>query len=126
MKNAYPSRTKDKWQHALTRPLTRRTPYETIELMRGDLFELLDLLTTNFFDHPESRAANDAEIQRVADRLKELTPYRDRAARAALRAGRIDYAINIDPDDDDPAPCCGPFSVKGWQELHRQWEQAHR
>jgi hypothetical protein len=107
-------------------PLTRRTPYETIELMRGDLFELLDVLTTHFFDQAESRTANDADIQRVADRLKELTPYRDRAARAALKAGRIDYACNIDPDDDDPGPSCGPFSVQGWEELHRRWEQSHR
>jgi hypothetical protein len=126
MKKPYPSRAEDRWQHALTRPLTRRTPYETIELMRGDLFELLDILTTHFFDHPESRAANNADIQRVADRLKELTPHRDRAARAALRAGRIDYACNIDPDDDDPGPGCGPFSIKGWEELQRQWEQAPR
>jgi hypothetical protein len=126
MKNSYPSRAKDKWQHALTRPITPRTPYETIELVRSDLFELLDLLTTNFFDHPDSWAANNADIQDVADRLKEIAPYRDRAARAALKAGRIDYACNIDPDEYDPGPSCGPFSVKGWEELHRQWEQAHR
>jgi len=126
MKKPYPSRAKDRWQHALTKPLTRRTPYETIELMRGDLFELLDILTTHFFDHPESHGANNDEIQRVADRLKELTPYRDQAARAALKAGRIDYACNIDPDDDDPGPRCGPFSIKGWEELHRQWELAHQ
>jgi hypothetical protein len=125
MKKPNPSRARDKWQHALTRPLTHRTPYETIELIRGDLFELLDLLTTNIFNHPASWASNDAEIQRVADRLKELTPYRDRAARAALKAGRIDYAINIAPDDDDRSPGCGPFSTKGWEELHRQWERAH-
>ncbi len=126
MKKPYPSRSKDKWQHALMRPLTRRTPYETIELMRGDLFELLDLLTTHFFEHPETRAANNVEIQHVADRLKAIGPYRDRALQAALKAGRIDYAINIHPDDDDPAPCCGPFSIAGWEELHRQWERTHR
>ena len=126
MKKTYPTRAKDRWQHALTRPLTRRMPYETIELMRGDLFELLDVLTTHFFDHSESHAANNLDIQRVADRLKELTPHRDRAARAALRAGRIDYACNIDPDDDAPGPSCGVFSTKGWEELHRQSEQAHR
>ena len=95
--------------------------------MRGNLFELLDLLTTHFFDGPMRRAANNADIQRVADRLNELTPYRDRAAaRAALKAGRIDYAWNIDPDDDNPGPTCGPFSTKGWEELHRQWEQEGR
>ncbi len=126
MKKPYPSRAKDKWQHALTRPLSRRMKFETIELMRGDLFEFLDLLTTQFFDHPRSWATNDADIQRIADRLKELTPYRDRAARAALKARRIDYACNIDPDDDDPGPGCGPFSARGWQELHRQWERAHQ
>ncbi len=45
MKKPYPSRAEDRWEHALTMPLTRRTPYETIELIRGDLFELLDVLT---------------------------------------------------------------------------------
>ena len=44
-------------------PLTRHTHYEIIDLMRGDLFELLDLLTTHFFDHPESHAANNVEIR---------------------------------------------------------------
>ena len=90
MKKPYPSRAKDKLQHALMRPLTWRTPYETIELMRGDLFELLDLLTTHFFEHPDTRAANNAEIQHVADRLKAIAPYRDRAAsRVESRAHRL-------------------------------------
>jgi hypothetical protein len=59
--------------------------------------------------------------------MKKSSPNRSKDRwQHALNAGRIDYASNIDPDDDDPGPCCGPFSIKGWEDLHRQWEQAHR
>ena len=122
MKNAYPSREKCRWQHALTRPLFRNTTFEVIELMRADLFEYLDTLTTDPGDEDEGRDWLNNEIQRIADRLKELTPNRARAARAAMKAGRIDYAYVLHPDE--VAPQCGPFSAPAWEEFHRQWEDA--
>jgi hypothetical protein len=85
MKDAYPSRKKDRSEHALLRPITRRTKYEVIELMRADLFEYLDTLTTDFEDEDEGRDWLNNEIQRIADRLKELTPGRACAARVAMR-----------------------------------------
>lgn len=125
MEKPYPDRLKDRWEHALTRPLTRRTTYEVIELMRADLFEYLDVLTTDpYDDNPAGRAWRDNEIQRAADRLKELTPHRARAAQAAMKAGRVDYAYVVHPEEANRGPECGPFSGPGWQELHQLWKQA--
>lgn len=126
MKKPYPSRKESRWEHALTRPLNR-VPYEMLELMRADLFEYLDVLTTHFFDDPKTHASTNADIQRVANRLKEMGPYRNRAAQAALKARRIASVWDVEPEDDNESPCCGPSSVKEWEALHRQWEQrAHR
>jgi len=124
MKNAYPSREKCRWEHALRRPLFRNTTFEVIELMRADLFEYLDTLTTDPGNEGEGRDWLNNEIQRIADRLKELTPHRARAARAAMKAGRVDYACNLYPDEDYRGPHCGPFSGKAWEEFHRQWQDA--
>jgi hypothetical protein len=125
MKNAYPSREKCRWEHALTRPLFRNTTFEVIELMRADLFEYLDTLTTDPGDDTEDRTWLNNEIQRIADRLKELTPRRARAARAAMIAGRVEYAYVSHEEEADRGPQCGPFSGPMWEELHRQWENAH-
>ena len=122
MKNAYPSREKDRCEHALVRPLTRSTTFEVIELMRADLFEYLDTLTTYSGDENEDRTWLNSEVQRIADRLKEMTPHRVRAARAAMKAGRIDYAYVLHPDEAGPQ--CGPFSAPAWEGFHRQWEDA--
>ena len=50
----YPAREKDRWEHALTRPL-RGLKFEMLELMRMDLFEYLDVLTTSPYDDRKSR-----------------------------------------------------------------------
>jgi hypothetical protein len=124
MKNAYPRREKDRWEHALTSPLSLRTKFELLELMRADLFEYLDVLTTNpYNDKAEDRAMINREIQRVADRLKGLTPARAKALRAAFKAGRVEYAF---PSKSEVAhiPRCGPTSTLVWKEVHELWEAA--
>jgi hypothetical protein len=124
MRKSYPSREKDRWDHALIRPLNR-VPFEMVELMRADLFELLDVLTTGPCS-PGSRAHVDADIQAVADRLKEMTPYRARALSAAMKDGRIEW---VDPDDEPPPklPSCGPImSPLLWDELYKQLEHTQR
>jgi len=93
--NGYPSREKCRFEHALNRPLLRKTTFEVIELMRADLFEYLDILITDPGDDYKGRVWLNHEIQRIADRLKELTPRRARAARVAKEAGRIDYALSL-------------------------------
>jgi hypothetical protein len=124
MKKTYPSREKCRWEHALTRPLFRNTTFEVIELMRADLFEYLDTLTTDPGDRTEDRTWLNNEIQRIADRLKELTPHRAGAARAAMKAGRVEYAYVSHEEEADRGPQCGPFSGLAWEELHRQWKTA--
>lgn len=121
MKNAYPSREKDRWEHALTRPLTRNTPFEVIELMRVDLFELLDVLTTCPYDDGRSNKERARDIQRVAHRLVELTPQRARALRAACKAGRVEYVWLSGPVADREAhgaPPTGPM----WQQAQDYWQ----
>lgn len=90
MKKTYPSRETDRWEHALTRPL-QGLKFEMLELMRADLFELLDVLTTCPYDDKESNKSRAKDLKRVAARLIELTPRRAKALRAALKAGRIEY-----------------------------------
>jgi hypothetical protein len=121
MKNRYPSREKNMWEHALTRPL-QGIKFEMLELMRADLFEFLDALTTCPYDDDESNKSRAQDIQRIAQRLTELTPRRAKALRAALSAGRIEYTY--DPDAGDHAPHCGPFSQQTWNDVHRLWEDA--
>jgi hypothetical protein len=110
MKNAYPSRENNRWEHALTRPLTRRTKFELLELMRADLFEYLDVLTADLYNSKKDRAIRDAEIQRIADRLKELTPLRAEALGVALKTRRLEYV----PFPDTEAAHCpqsGPMDT---------------
>lgn len=92
--------------------------------MRADLFELLDVLTTSPCDSG-SRAGIDAEIQSVADRLKELTPYRAKALRAALKAGRVEY-VDRDEEPRLKLPSCGPItSPLLWEQVYKHWEDTH-
>jgi len=119
MKKSYPSRESDKWQHALTRPLAR-LPFATLELIRADLFEYLDLLTTNYYESmaPDLLARNDAEIQRAADRLKEMTRHHSRALRAGVKAGIVE-CLSFSDENTPELPSCGPFSTRGWEQFHR-------
>lgn len=95
MKKRYPARAKDRWEHALARPL-QGLKFEMLELMRIDLLEYLDVLTTCPYDDEESNKDRALNLQRVANRLAELTPRRAHALRAALRAGRVEYAWQAD------------------------------
>jgi hypothetical protein len=117
MKNDYPSRENNRWEHALTRPLTRRTKFELLELMRADLFEYLDVLTADLYNGKKARAFRDTEIQRIADRFKELTPLRAEALSAALKARRVEY---VPFSDADAANC--PQSGPMWQQAQQYWE----
>jgi hypothetical protein len=120
MKKTYANREKGRWEYALTRPLSR-IKFEELELMRADLFEYLDALTTDPYD--DDRAWLNSEIQRIADRLKELTPRRARTLSAALKAGRVEYAYVSHEEEADRGPQCGPFSGRSWEELHSQYRQ---
>jgi len=121
MKKPYPSRKEDRWEHALTRPLTRSTKFELVELMRADLFEYLDVLTTCPYDDPASNESRAQEIKLVSDRLTELTPRRAKALRAAFKAGRVEQGANED-DEDALDWLCGPYSQQIWNQLYRHWE----
>jgi hypothetical protein len=88
MKKAYPTRKKDRRQHALLRPLSSRTPFATLELIRVDLLEYLDKATFGAWDDEELRLYVADEIQQIADRLKELTPIMARRLRPVLRPDR--------------------------------------
>jgi hypothetical protein len=117
MKNEYPSREDNRWEHALTRPLTHRTKFELLELMRADLFEYLDVLSADLYNGKKARAFRDFEIQRIADRLKQLTPLRADALGAALKSRRVEYV----PYSDTEAVNC-PQSGPMWQQAQRYWE----
>ncbi len=121
MKSDYPSREKNRWEHALTRPLNRRTKFELLELMRADLFEYLDVLTADPYNGKKDRAIRDAEIQRIADRLKELTPLRREALGAALKAHRVEYVPFSDAESAH-----SPQSGAMWQEAQQYWESVQR
>lgn len=123
MKNRCPARQKDRFAHALTRPLNR-IPFEMVELMRADLFELLDILTTTPCT-AENHAYTDTEIQIVADRLKQLTCYRSEALERAIKARRVEF-VNPDEAHRVTIASCGPrVSPQYWEELGKQWERAH-
>jgi hypothetical protein len=96
MKKSCPSRAEDRWEHALLRPLTSRTKFELIELMRVDLFEYLDVLTTDPHTDKRSRASVDLEIQRTSERLKDLTAGRTKALGKAFKARRVEYIWQSD------------------------------
>lgn len=119
MKRPYPSREQDRWGHALTRPLSR-LQLAALELIRADLFEYLDLLTTNYYESmaPDLLNRNDAEIQRAADRLKEITRYHSRALRAGIRGGTVE-CVSFSDENAPELPSCGPFSTWGWEQFHR-------
>jgi tRNA(Ile)-lysidine synthase TilS/MesJ len=124
MKKAYPSREKDRWEHALTRPL-KGVKFEMLELMRIDLFEYLDVLTTCPYDDDESNDSRARDLRRVARRLAELTPRRARAARAALKAGRLEFAWQAEERarrSRKSAPMIGPT----WELAQRYWERAQQ
>jgi hypothetical protein len=123
MKKRYPSRQDDRWEHALIRPLTRKTKFEVIELMRADLFEYLDVLTTDPYDDKKGRVWLNNEIQRVADRLKKLTPIRAKALGDALEARRIEFAW-LSESEAACVPHCGPLSTQIWEQVHELWEDA--
>jgi hypothetical protein len=113
MPKKYPSRLADRWEHALLRPINRSTDYELIEVMRGDLFEFLDVITTS----PYSDATYRREkIQLIADRLVEITPIRAAALRRAYEQGTVER-----DDGDRELPKCGPFSVDLWRQLGKRW-----
>ena len=119
MKKPYPSREKSRWEHALTRPLSRNVKFEVLELMRIDLFEYLDVLTTDPYDDNKDRAWLNSEIQRIADRLKELTQRRAKALGAALKARRVEYMWL---DDPEAALCGDPQPGVMWQPAQKYWE----
>lgn len=85
MKKSYPRRKKDRRQHALLRPVSSRTPFAELELIRVDLLEYLDKATFGPWDDEELRLYVAEEIQQIADRLKELTPFMARHLRQLLR-----------------------------------------
>jgi len=122
MKKRYPSREKDRWEHALTRPL-QGIKFEMLELMRIDLFEYLDVLTTCPYDDDESNDSRARDLRRIAERLAELTPCRARAARTAVEAGRVEFAWEAEERAErsgHPFQAIGPM----WEQAQRQWERA--
>jgi hypothetical protein len=126
MKKPYPTREQDKWGHAMTRPLSR-LPFATLELIRADLFEYLDLLTTSYYESNASAclARNDVEIQRAADRLKEMTRHHSSALRSAIKAGTVE-CVSFSDEDAPGLPPCGPFSTQGWEQFQRLSKDAAR
>jgi len=124
MKKAYPSREKDRWEHALARPL-RGLKFEILELMRIDLFEYLDVLTSCPYDDNESNEERAKDLRRVAERLAELTPRRARAARAALKAGRVEYAWEAEARAARSRKSEPPAGLM-WEDAQRYWESAQR
>jgi hypothetical protein len=84
-------------------------------------FEYLDVLTTSPYTDARSRASTEKEIQRIAARLKELTPLRASALNIALKAGRVEYAYLVEANgkaqDSPPAsPMC--------HEAQEYWQKA--
>ena len=116
MKKQYPTREKDRWEHALARPL-RGLKFEMIELMRMDLFEYLDVITTCPYDQKKYEKDRANDLRRIAARLAEMTPRRAKALRAALDAGRIEYSWAID-DAERPMPIA--------MDLQKYWESEQR
>ena len=110
MKKSYPSREKNRWEHALSRPL-RGIRFEALELMRMDLFEYIDVLTACPYDDKKSNLDRARDLRRIALRLTELTPRRAKALRAARKAGRIDFGWVS--ESEGPAPIA--------QEWQRYW-----
>jgi hypothetical protein len=124
MKNRFPSRKKDRWEHALTRPL-RGLKFEMLELMRIDLFEYLDVLTTCPYDDLESNESRAKDFRRVAKRLAELTPRRAHAARVALKAGRVEYSWQPEDRVARSRKSVPPTSPM-WEQAQRYWESAQQ
>jgi hypothetical protein len=92
---SYPTRLESRYDHAFLRPLGGLS-FEILELIRADLFEYLELLTTALYECSASEAlfaAKCAEIQRTADRLKEVMRYRSKAAHARLKTRTIDHEL---------------------------------
>jgi hypothetical protein len=116
MNNSYPSREKDRWEHALRRPL-RGVSFEMLELMRMDLFEYLDVLTTCPYDDKESNKERAHDLLRIALRLAKLTPRRAKALYAAMEAGRVEYRLR---SKNDPSP--EPIA----SDAQEYWEEAQR
>ena len=113
----YPAREKDRWEHVLTRPL-RGLKFEMLELMRMDLFEYLDVLTTSPYDDRKSRMGLARDLRRVAARLAELTPHRAKALGVAFDAGRVEYCC----ESDDSAPSVAIIAM----DAQKYWERAAR
>jgi hypothetical protein len=65
MKKGHPSREKDRWEHALRCPL-RGIRFEMLELIRMDLFEYLDVLTTCPYDDKRANKECTNDLLRVA------------------------------------------------------------
>src|SRR5579862_1205498 len=112
MKMRCPSRENDRWEHALTCPLPRGTKFEFIELIRIDLFEFLDVLSTSPYTDSKSRASANKDIRRIAARLKELTRLRAKALNRALKAGRVEYVYLSDSGRAQDNPPSDPM----WRE----------
>jgi len=112
----YPARGKDRWEDALMLPL-RGLSFEMIELMRLDLFEYLDVITTSPYDQKKYEKERARDLQRVAARLAEMTPQLAKALRAALDAGQIEHSWVAD-SSETPMPIA-------WEE-QKYWEKAQR
>jgi hypothetical protein len=113
---SYPTREASRFDHALLCPL-RGLPFEQVELIRADLFEYLDFLTTALYASKAAEAlfaAKDAEIEHTADRLKEVMRYRSKVTIAGVKAGTIDS--EVEGTEDEITPRCGPFSLPVWEE----------
>lgn len=110
----YPTRLEDRWKHALLRPIDEKTDYELIEVMRGDLFEWLDVMTTD--PHDDDDTFLRTEVHLIAKRLIEMTPIRAKALRRAFTAGTVEMDLS-----HKELPKCGPFSVRLWRKLGKRW-----
>jgi hypothetical protein len=113
----YPPREKDRWEHALSRPL-RGLKFEMIELMRMDLFEYLDVITTCPYDQKKYGKERARDLRRVAARLAEMTPRRAKALGAAFEDGRVEYCW----ESDDPAPSVAIIAM----DAQDYWKSAAR
>jgi hypothetical protein len=102
------------WDRALRERLPKHPEFALLEEFRMSLFFQLEIVTTSPHDDDDGfeKFIGD-EIDKIADRLKEIAVKRPKAVRAALRAGRAEWVETL------PCTACGTDRSKWRTEIDK-------
>jgi hypothetical protein len=93
MKTSRRKPNRDPWEHALTCPLPSQTSYQLLQALRQDILAYLEWVTGDLVQDGNP-AETEREIQRAADRLKQIAAMmpaaKDVAAREEAENAKID------------------------------------